>query len=1337
MNNAVRRFVAALIAAAMLFGFVQPLTSAVKAEDAELVQSIEVLEELPDDGEQADEGQAEPTAEIPELIGVEAAEPEHLPEAEQTLAPGEASASDADEESAQEPETESDPEEEPSEEPSVEATDEPGDAPVDENDSDRTINPNLPVSKNPSFGSGYVMAIRSTNMYTKKTGGVYQYTLQKAQYAYAVRRVNIGTEKERVFAAVNIGNEVIEAYISVNDMRPLSTEEVEKYMRAVKRDSKAAKYGAAMLITSSADKLDQAENTGDGDREAETLKPFRFISFTASAAFGRIDSPITFTSSSSGGVEPLTYIFRVFRNGKQITSNTTQSARRFSYTPAESGTYYARVTVKDSAGRSIALNSTECVVAPALKVDRVSTGVTTLSVGQSTTYSIKASGGTEPYKYRFVIKRDGKQVEDTGYIDNRLKRFIFTKPGKHTVVGYVKDSTGTVSSRTSEVLEVTNDLEIDAFRLFDGKGNEIVINDNGESIIVAPGSYVLETRLKSGVEPCYLNYAVEIQQQDASYSWKTVKEYETDRMIVSNRVHRYSLKLDKSSKLCLTAHATDSTGTAVNRELKPILASAPLKFVSFEPNTRDAEIDSPITFTVSTSGGIGPFKYTFRIFRNGEQITSNTIQSNRRFAYTPKQSGTYYARVSIEDSLGNKAARNSGECAVASKLIISRVSTGVSKLVAGQRTTYSIGVSGGKAPLQYRFVTMRGDERIADTGYTSNRLQGITFAKAGTYTVEGFVKDARGKIVSLTSASLLVLEPFVIESISTGSSSPKLKDSVVFRAAAKGGEGGYKYRFRLYRSNSCIFDSGFADNSTCGYTYDTYGDEYYLRVDASDASGAAVNKCSSVFTVSKDADYDNSGDYSYRDIDGTYCAITGYSASGTALVLPNKSPQGLIVSDIDFEAFSGKTNIRTIIIPNGVKGIGNRAFYNCKGLMSVELPSGLLSIGDSAFENCEALHSITIPASTAYIGDKAFAYSALTSVTLMNGIQAIDQNAFRFCSALTSISIPQSVTSIETGAFSDCASLSKIIIPYTVTAIGEGAFSGSANIVIYGLTGTYAQKYANKYSIPFVSTGQYMPNGDVTCRAVIVGQRYAGQSNELTGTVNDARAIEAMLDNFTASDYSTARYTDLTGADILTKISEGFSDADANDISFFFYSGHGAYSLDASMLGALCGTSGYVTPAQLRNALDKIPGKKVVVIDACHSGNMIGPENNKQMTAREIKANADSFANAFVSAFSANAKSSDNLAGSGYYVICAARYDELSWEATFNGTRAGYFTLNFTKCAGWDMQSGSRCELLGDSNGNGALSIDEAYRYVRNVIPKEKQSVQAYPIGSTFEFGKR
>ena len=61
-----------------------------------------------------------------------------------------------------------------------------------------------------------------------------------------------------------------------------------------------------------------------------------------------------------------------------------------------------------------------------------------------------------------------------------------------------------------------------------------------------------------------------------------------------------------------------------------------------------------------------------------------------------------------------------------------------------------------------------------------------------------------------------------------------------------------------------------------------------------------------------------------------------------------------------------------IVIPAGIKNIGNDVFFGCESLTSVVIPDGVTSIGEQAFGDCYSLKNIIIPTSVISIADDAF-----------------------------------------------------------------------------------------------------------------------------------------------------------------------------------------------------------------------------------------------------------------------------------------------------------------------------------------------------------------------------
>ena len=158
------------------------------------------------------------------------------------------------------------------------------------------------------------------------------------------------------------------------------------------------------------------------------------------------------------------------------------------------------------------------------------------------------------------------------------------------------------------------------------------------------------------------------------------------------------------------------------------------------------------------------------------------------------------------------------------------------------------------------------------------------------------------------------------------------------------------------------------------------------------------------------------------------------------------------VTSIGNSAFEWCSSLSSVTIPDSVTSIGEAAFYNCSDLTSITIPDSVTSIGEVAFYNCSDLTSITIPDSVTSIGKWAFFGCGLTSITIPDSVTSIEESVFESCSSLTSITIPDSVTSIGSSAFFNCQSLTNITIPDSVTSIGNDAFRNCTNLTTISLS---------------------------------------------------------------------------------------------------------------------------------------------------------------------------------------------------------------------------------------------------------------------------------------------
>lgn len=159
-----------------------------------------------------------------------------------------------------------------------------------------------------------------------------------------------------------------------------------------------------------------------------------------------------------------------------------------------------------------------------------------------------------------------------------------------------------------------------------------------------------------------------------------------------------------------------------------------------------------------------------------------------------------------------------------------------------------------------------------------------------------------------------------------------------------------------------------------------------------------------------------------------------------------------------------RSNIAEIIIEDGVKSIGECAFYQFDRLEEITIPDSVKYIGEGAFYKCSKLESIDLPDSIDIIERNTFTGCfKLETVTIPKYVTEIDFGAFGYCTKLKRVNfagnnletigayvftgcgfeefeIPEGVEIVKENVFYGCKDLEKVVVPKSVEKIGIGAF---------------------------------------------------------------------------------------------------------------------------------------------------------------------------------------------------------------------------------------------------------------------------------------------------------
>ena len=147
----------------------------------------------------------------------------------------------------------------------------------------------------------------------------------------------------------------------------------------------------------------------------------------------------------------------------------------------------------------------------------------------------------------------------------------------------------------------------------------------------------------------------------------------------------------------------------------------------------------------------------------------------------------------------------------------------------------------------------------------------------------------------------------------------------------------------------------------------------------------------------------------------------------------------------------------------------------------------------------------TIPYGITCIGEGAFfEHPSLASVDISNSVISVGDRAFMFCKKLKNVTFGKGLKYIGSGAFQNCELLNDLTIPQDCqmgnSSIGYMGGTPISDFVIYGYTGSDAERYATENKFTFISIGiMHKPKSLSVSKLPDKTTYYQGENFEVKG----------------------------------------------------------------------------------------------------------------------------------------------------------------------------------------------------------------------------------------------
>ena len=431
------------------------------------------------------------------------------------------------------------------------------------------------------------------------------------------------------------------------------------------------------------------------------------------------------SATTTGGSGTIQYQFSCSPVDSQswTTIRSYSTENTYSYSPQTEGTYYIKVTAKDSSGAT-ATSTSKITVYPELECE-VKLNTSELVLGNSVSITADASGAVSPYKYAFYVQKSGSSTLTT------INDFSTTK-----TVSYKPESVGTYN--ISVKVQSSTGYTIQKYATFKVVEPTLTNNSTISSTSITLGNTLtLKGAAVNGTTPYQYAYSY---KHSSETSYTAIKSYSTTASS--------TWKPTKTGTYSVCIKVKDANGTEVKKfftlTVNPVTELKNNSTISATSIT----LGHTVTLKGVASGGLTSYKYAYS-YKHSSETAYTVIKSYSTTSSTtwkPTQTGTYSVCVKVKDANGTEVKKFFTLKVNALTELKNNSTISATSITLGNTVTLNGVASGGLTPYQYAYSYKHSSE----TSYTVIKSYSTTASttwkptQTGTYSVCIKVKDANG-----------------------------------------------------------------------------------------------------------------------------------------------------------------------------------------------------------------------------------------------------------------------------------------------------------------------------------------------------------------------------------------------------------------------------------------------------------------------------------------------------------------------------------------------------------------------------------------------------------------